>query len=117
MSGGGGSDTTTQSNEPWAAQQGPLKNIYSQATSLYNQGDLGKLGAESPFTQQAQQMTADRAMSGGFGLTGQAAGQLGSTINGDFLSGSHPYLQDAISNGHKPELDAFNEQKIGRANV
>jgi hypothetical protein len=110
MTGGGGSDTTTQSNEPWAAQQGPLKNIYSQATTLYNAGDLGALGEQSPYTTQAQQMTADRAAGGGYGLNDQAAGQLGSTIQGDYLSGSNPYLQDAIKYGQQPVIDSWNEQ-------
>jgi hypothetical protein len=110
MSGGGGSDTTVQSNEPWNAQQGPLKNIYKQAGQLYNAGDLGALGSQSPYTTQAQQMTAQRAMGGGYGLTDQAAGQLGGTIGGDFLSQNNPYLQDAIKYGQQPVIDQWNEQ-------
>lgn len=110
MTGGGGNDTTVQSNEPWKAQQGPLKNIYSQAGQLYNSGDLGALGSQSPYTLQAQQMTADRAMGGGYGLNDQAAGQLGNTIQGNYLSGSNPYLQGAIEYGQQPVIDQWNEQ-------
>jgi hypothetical protein len=110
MDGGGGSDTTVQNQDPWKPQQQPLKNIYSQATNLYNAGDLGNLGAQSQDTMDAQQMTADRARSGGYGLTGQAAGQLGNTISGQYLSGSNPYLQDAIRYGQQPVIDQWNEQ-------
>ena len=49
-------------------------------------------------------------MGGGYGLTDAAAGSLNQTLGGDFLSGSNPYLQDAIRYGQQPVIDAFNEQ-------
>lgn len=110
MPGGGGSETTVQSNEPWKAQQGPLKNIYSQAGQLYNSGQLGALGDQSPYTLQAQEGVAQRALSGGYGLNDSAASQLGGTISGNYLSGSNPYLQDAIKYGQQPVIDAWNSE-------
>lgn len=109
MSGGGDQDST-QTSVPWSAQQPALKKIYSEAESLYGSGQLGALGGQSPYTQQAQQMTADRAMGGGYGLTDAAAGQLNQTLSGDYLSGNNPYLQDAIKYGQQPVIDQWNSQ-------
>lgn len=111
MPGGGGGDSdSTQTQVPWAAQQGPLKKVYSEAQNLYGSGQLGALGPQSPYTQAAQGMTAARALGGGYGLADRSAQALGGTISGDYLSQGNPYLQSAIAYGQQPVIDAWNSQ-------
>ena len=76
--GGGGSTTTTvQKADPWSGQQPYLRDVFAEAKKLYDSGRLtpdyypGDTVAQiSPWTQQALQMQADRAMAGSDSLNG-----------------------------------------------
>lgn len=109
-SGGGGSSNTTQTttNTPWSGVQKPLKNIYSRADQLYNSGDLGALGPESAYTQLARGLAANRALSGGYGITDSAVGVANDTLQGNYLYGN-PYQNEAIRYAQQPVIDAFNQ--------
>lgn len=93
MSGGKGGGQTVQtssqtSSDPWAAQQPYLRDLFSRAQGLY--------GAPSPYLEQATQARATEA--GPNSLTGQAAGQFGKTISGDYLNAdTNPYLKGAVN--------------------
>src|SRR5438132_11753350 len=87
--GSGGTVQTQQTNEPWSAVQPYLRDIFSRGQGLANQP------AQSPFTIQAQQMAAQRAMDPN-SLVGRAQGTLGNTISGQYLNPStNPYLAGA----------------------
>ena len=110
MSGGGGGGDSTTENIPWKGQRPFLRDIFGEARSAFDAGELGGLGEQSPYTTQAQDLIAQRALAGGSGLTSAATGLAGETIGGDFLSQNNPYFQDAIAYSQQPVIDAFNEQ-------
>lgn len=91
MAGGGGNDT--QRTEPPTYQLPSLQAGLQQAGNIYNQGP--KVVPFSPQTEQALQLTQQRALAGS-PLTGAAQDYTQKTLNGGFL-GSNPYL-DATFN-------------------
>ena len=95
----GGSNTTTQTSEPWAVQKPYLRNIFSEAERLYTAPgpDYFPGATVAPFapeTELALNAQAARAMAGS-PLTQAAGTALGDTLSGRYL-GANPYLQGAI---------------------
>jgi len=89
--GGGGTVQTQQQSSPWGPVQPYLQDVFSRAQGLSN------MPAQSPFTVQAQQMAAQRAMDPN-SLTGQAQRTVGNTISGQYLNPStNPYLSGAVN--------------------
>lgn len=71
MGSGGGSSTTVQKADPWSGQQPYLREIFSEAQNMYRSGTLAPsfypgqtVAQESPWTQQARAMQAERALGG-----------------------------------------------------
>ena len=107
MGGGGQKDTTTTS-EPWSGAQPFIKDVYGGAQDVFQGGGFGAVADQSPWTQQAQQGIADRALGGGSGIVDQALGQAGQTIGGDYLDlQNNPFFQGAIEYAQKPAIDAY----------
>ncbi|WP_119461855.1 hypothetical protein [Rhodospirillaceae bacterium SYSU D60014] len=95
----GGSNTTTQTSEPWSEQIPYLKNIFSEAERLYtapgpNHFPGTTVAPFAPETELALNAQAARAMAGS-PLTRVAGEALGDTLSGGYL-GANPYLQGAI---------------------
>ena len=122
--GGGGTTQTIQKADPWVGLQGPLSTLYGQAEAAYNaSGPAYYPGAtvaeQSPTTQQAQDLTYQRAMSGN-PLLGQAQQQLYDTL-GDKYYGMNPamaplsYIGSGAMLNSNPYLDAMFGQAAGRA--
>lgn len=114
--GGGGSTTTVQKADPWEGQQPYLKEIFSNAQNLYNSGKLvpnyypGQTVAnQSPWTQQALQMQADRAKSGS-GVINSATNTIEDIMGGSGITGNQGLQtlnQMASSSDSNPYLDAM----------
>lgn len=110
-----GNDTSTKA--PWGYQQSFLDTGFNRANNLYNQGPYKGpfLGAQSPYTQQAQQMLAQKANDPN-SLAAMSQRQLGSTINGDYLNpNSNPYLAGAVEDALGQARTAFMSQYGGSA--
>lgn len=91
---GGKSNVTNTSgnSSPWSVQQPYLNQGFQGAQSIYNQGPYQGpfLGAQSPYTLQAQQQLANNP------LAGQGQQVLGDTISGKYLDPStNPFIQNA----------------------
>lgn len=93
-----GTQTTTQTNTPWAGAIPGLNNVANQATNLFQSGagssyvPWSTVAPFSPLQEAGQTLTADRALSGSPLLT---AGQnnLTDTLNGKYLDpSSNPWL-------------------------
>ena len=107
----GGGQTQTTENTPWAPQGAALSNVFSQAKDVFNQGGFGAVADQSPYTQQAIEQQAQRALGGGFGATDAAGDLTRRTIEGQFMDpNSNPYAQAAFQYGQQPVIDQFNEQ-------
>jgi hypothetical protein len=94
--GGGGGQTvnTVQKSDPWIGQQAFLMDQFQKGADLGGRTPFGY--AASPYTQQAQQLVAQRALDPN-SLTGRAQGVLGDTISGKYLDlSTNPALQDAL---------------------
>src|SRR3546814_176476 len=103
---GGGDDTQTVSNAPWAPQQPYLQYGLSEAQRLYQQSP----GAVpfSPQTEAALQSIEQRAIRGSeIGAAGEQ--QVMNTINGSFLNAGNPYFQQAYQRAAQPVINQFNE--------
>lgn len=92
--GGGGNTTTVQKADPWAGQQPYLSDVFSQASTLYNNGGLAPdyyegntVADQSQWTQQANQMQADRAL-GGSASIGNAQTSMDNIVSGGALAGN-----------------------------
>jgi hypothetical protein len=85
--GGGKTVNTVQNADPWTGVQPYLGDLFGQAQGLANRTPFGY--APSPYTQQAQQLTAQRALDPK-SLTAQSQGVLG---RHDLRKISHPGLQ------------------------
>jgi hypothetical protein len=108
--GGGSSQTVTQNADPWGPQQQYLKNLFGRAESLYSQGGLAPayypgetLAAQDPWTAQALQMQADRALAGS-DVTRAAQNQLIQTLDGEV----NPYLDDMVQRATGQALSSVN---------
>src|SRR6185503_19685559 len=92
--GSSGSTTTTQNTSPWTGVQPYLLDLFKQSQGVANRTPFDY--AASPFTTQAQNLTAQRALDPN-SLTGRAQGVLGDTISGKYLDlSTNPALQDAL---------------------
>jgi hypothetical protein len=91
-----GSTTTTSSSEPWWGVQNHLLPIFGEANRYYNLGAYDYRGNQSPYTSQAQDITAQRALDPNSAI-GRAQGVLGDTISGKYLTpDSNPFLKSAV---------------------
>jgi hypothetical protein len=101
--GGGGGDTTTvQKADPWAGQQPYLAYGFQQAQKNYDSGGpqyypTSTVADFSPQTQQALQLTQDRAVAGS-PVTRASQAQATATLNGDYLN-NNPYLDSIWNQG------------------
>lgn len=104
MSGGGsapaGNTTTTQNSEPWSAQQPYLEQGFQSAQDIFNKGAPSYYPGQtvapvSADTTQAQNLTAQRAISGS-PVTQAADRNITDTLNGGYLN-SNPYLDDTYN--------------------
>jgi hypothetical protein len=92
--GGGKTVNTVQNADPWSGVQPYLSDLFGQSQGLANRTPFGYQA--SPYTQQAQDLTAQRALDPN-SLTGRAQGVLGDTISGKYLNlSTNPALQDAL---------------------
>lgn len=92
--GGGGTVNTVQNADPWRGVQPYLTDLFGQAQNQANRAPYDY--AASPYTAQAQQLTAQKALDPN-SLTSQAQGVLGDTISGKYLDlSTNPALQDAL---------------------
>lgn len=88
--GGGGSSTTVQSSAPWAGSQPYLKDVMSQAQSLYQSGQgqqyfpYSTVAPMTPQTDVGLSLMEDRALRGS-PITEQAQGLATATLRGDYL--------------------------------
>lgn len=94
MGGGGGGTTTVQKADPWSGQQPYLIDIFKQAQNLYNSGQMAPdyfagntVADQSQWTQQANQMQADRALAGDAGVN-SAQNAMMNITSGNALAGN-----------------------------
>lgn len=92
MAKGGGSQTSTQSNDPWAGQQPYLTTGFAEAQKNYQAGgpayyEGNTVAAPGNTTQQAQALQIQRATNGN-PMANAAQTNLTNTINGDYLNGN-----------------------------
>ena len=92
--GGGGNTTTVQKADPWSGQQPYLSDVFSQSQNLYNSGALAPdyyggntVADQSQWTQQANQMQADRAL-GGSASIDSAQASMDNIVSGGALAGN-----------------------------
>lgn len=93
-SSGGSSTTTVQKADPWQGQQPYLKDVFSQAKEFYDSGVLSPdyypgqtMADQSPWTAQALEMQAQRALSGSASVQG-AQEAMDGIVSGQGLSGN-----------------------------
>lgn len=109
----GGSNPTSQTTitAPPAYAQPYLQSILGQASNIYNQGQTAYypsstvVGA-SPETQTGLSSIRDIAMEGN-PMTQPLVDLATSTLKGDFLKSSNPYLQGAIKSATDPMVENF----------
>jgi len=94
-----GTTTTVETQAPW--QAGYLRFGYDQAADYLNNNLKGYQGPyvanQSPYTQQAIQLQAQRGLNGS-PLTTAYQQQLTDTLNGKYLDpSSNPYLSGAVN--------------------
>lgn len=92
--GGGGSTTTVQKADPWSGQQPYLKDVFEQSKTLYDNGGLAPdyyagntVAGQSAWTQQANQMQADRALNGSASIN-NAQTSMDNITSGGALAGN-----------------------------
>lgn len=92
--GGGGNTTTVQKADPWAGQQPYLSDVFNQANQLYYGGQLSPeyyqgntVANQSQWTQQANQMAADRALNGSASIA-TAQGAMDNITSGNAITGN-----------------------------
>lgn len=90
-----GTSTTTQNSEPWVGVRPHLTQLFERANALsWNPYDYR--ANQSPFTRQAQQLTAQRALDPN-SLIGRSQGVLADTLSGKYMDfANNPALQDAL---------------------
>ncbi len=126
--GGGGSTNTIQNTTPWSAEQGPLEDIYSQASNNYNVeqagGNLQYYPGQTyaPLTQPQQQLIGQAEGVGEAGGTpalqaGESA--LSSILSPSYTAGTsapmtagNSVLQNELSPGYLSPMDNPGEQNV-----
>jgi len=122
MAGGGQRAGTTQTVEnintgPWAGAAPYIANQFARSDQLYNQGPYtgSYLTAQSPYTLQAQQMQAQKALDPN-SLISQSQGVLSDTLAGKYMSpNSNPYLAGSVDQALGQAKSAFAGQYGGAA--
>ena len=112
-SGGGGNTTTVQNADPWGGQQPYLKDIYAQAGGIYGSG-MGytpysgpRVAGLSDIQRQGMETGYQNILSGN--TPAQAAGgMLNKTLQGDYLGGANPYLDQVFATSAQNVTDQFN---------
>lgn len=115
--GGGGTQTSTQNNDPWSGQQPFLTFGFDQAQDIYNQQGPdyypdGTVADLSGTTQLAQNLQTQRALSGNQS-TNAGNNLLTNTINGQYLN-SNPYLAGNFQAGADQITKAYNTAVQGQ---
>jgi len=111
--GGGGTVNTVQNSDPWIGAAPYLSSAFQQAYSANNRQPFSY--APSPYTTQAQQMTADMATNPN-SLTNQANAALGQTISGANLDpANNPYFAKSVNDALGQAKSAFAGQYGGAA--
>ena len=111
--GGGGNTTTVQKADPWKGQQPYLKDIYAQTGGLYGSG-MGytpysgpRVAGLSDIQRQGMETGYQNILSGN--TPAQAAGgMLNKTLQGDYLGGANPYLDQVFATSAQNVTDQFN---------
>lgn len=121
--GGGGTTQTIQKADPWVGLQGPLSTLYGQAQAAYNAPGpayypRSTIAEQSPYTQAAQDLIAQRALSGN-PLIPQAQQQLYDTLGGKYFgmnpaSGALSFIGQGGMLNANPYLDAAFGQAASR---
>lgn len=112
-SGGGRNTTTVQKADPWEGQQPYLKDIYAQTGGLYGSG-MGytpysgpRVAGLSDIQRQGMETGYQNILSGN--TPAQAAGgMLNKTLQGDYLGGANPYLDQVFATSAQNVTDQFN---------
>ena len=123
--GGGGSTTTVQKADPWEGQQpylvggvgvagDPIYGTFFEANRLYGSGQLAPeyypgqtVANQSPWTQQALQMQADRALNGS-GVINSATGAIQGIMGGSGITGNQGLQTlNKMSQETSPYLDTL----------
>jgi hypothetical protein len=111
--GGGGTQTVQQNADPWSGQQPYLNNLFSRAENLYNQGTMAPpyysgqtVADQDPWTLQALEMQAARAMSGSDAMR-SAQDQLAKTMSGYYLD-QNPHLDAMVKRATDQSINAIN---------
>lgn len=110
---GGGNTTTVQKADPWEGQQPYLKDIYAQTGGLYGSG-MGytpysgpRVAGLSDIQRQGMETGYQNILSGN--TPAQAAGgMLNKTLQGDYLGGANPYLDQVFATSAQNVTDQFN---------
>lgn len=103
----GSNTNTVQQSDPWSVQQPYLQHGMDAANQIYNRNVGVPLPAQSPFTQQANQMLAQRGAQGS-PLISSAQNNLTDTLNGKYLDpSSNPYLSGAVNDALGQARSAF----------
>ena len=113
MNSGGGDTTTVQKSDPWEGQQPYLKDIYAQTGGLYGSG-MGytpysgpRVAGLSDIQRQGMETAYQNILSGN--TPAQAAGgMLNKTLQGDYLGGANPYLDQVFATSAQNVTDQFN---------
>lgn len=87
----------TSTNTPWAPQGEALQFGFNEARNVYDTGF-------TPFQSPLSQDVIGQAGS----LLPQATEQLGSTLAGDYLGQSNPYLRDIVQRGQRDVMSGLN---------
>ena len=111
--GGGGNTTTVEKADPWEGQQPYLKDIYAQTGGLYGSG-MGytpysgpRVAGLSDIQRQGMETGYQNILSGN--TPAQAAGgMLNKTLQGDYLGGANPYLDQVFATSAQNVTDQFN---------
>lgn len=122
MGGGGGGTTTVQKADPWSGQQPYLSDVFSQAQTLYNSGQLAPdyyagntVADQSQWTQQANQMQADRALNGSASI-GNAQASMDNIVSGGALAGNTGLSAlEQMTNAVNPYSSALLNDAVGQA--
>jgi len=118
MVSGGSSDSRSSSRTaPWAAQQPFLKDIYSRAEALYEEGPYeygpDRVAGFNPTQERALGMAAQRGGAGS-DLTRAAQAETTSTLRGDYLNPeSNPHLQRFAEIGERNIRRGFQNSLSG----
>jgi len=114
--GGGGTQTTNTTAEPWDKLKPYLERGYSNLEQLYGQGAPAyypgnTVAPFAPETEGALQWQTNRALQGS-PLTAAAQDQLTQTMRGDYLMAGNPYMQNAFNAAAAPVMRNFTDSVL-----